>query len=210
METSRLSLRVPVRGVYVQVDFISLGILVLALALPTREFLMKELYVLGWVGLVVVHELGHALAARREGCEVYSLVFHPFGGLCQHEAPASEEAETRIAWGGVLAQSLLLAASLPFLFFASGDQPLVRFVLDLFFRINLGLILLNSLPLPFFDGGRMWRIFKPRRVRRPRGGEGKVLSFAAGKRRIAKSEAKRLAGEVMDEARRAHRPEGRD
>jgi len=60
---------------------------------------------LAWLGMQVVHELGHVLAARASGEEVYRLVLHP---LAISRTDASHDKHPlRVVWGGPVLGVLL-------------------------------------------------------------------------------------------------------
>jgi Zn-dependent protease len=119
---------------------------------------------LGFLLLVLVHELGHAVLVRRHRLRVLAITLHGLGGECRHEAAHTELAEAEIAWGGVLAQLLplglgLLAQQLELL-------PATRFTAELLstlVRGNLVMMVLNLIPMPPLDGHRAWRYFALRR-----------------------------------------------
>ncbi len=48
------------------------------------------------VGTTLVHELGHAFAARRVGCKVHEIILWPLGGLTSKDPAASPEGEPLI------------------------------------------------------------------------------------------------------------------
>ena len=65
----------------------------------------------GWLGIVLVvlaHEVGHAVLVRRYRLTVESIDLHGLGGECRYSGLAKGWQTAVIAWGGVLAQALLL------------------------------------------------------------------------------------------------------
>ena len=100
---------------------------------------------------VALHELGHAVAARRYGLETRDITLYPFGGIARLEGrpePGWPEAAIAAAGPGVNLALAILALPL-----AYPDLPLAReFVL-----INLLMGLLNLLPAFPMDGGRVLR-----------------------------------------------------
>jgi Zn-dependent protease len=112
-----------------------------------------------YVLLIFLHEVGHAvvvLACRRR---VLALDVHGFGGTCHWDGAVTPMQRAAIAWGGVWAQALVLAATHAVLAVAgppttaSGAQ-----LVSAFAHTNLYLIALNLLPLPPLDGAQAWRI----------------------------------------------------
>ncbi len=122
---------------------------------------------LGFVLLVLVHEIGHAVVVRRVRCRVVSIDLHALGGVCRWQGDPTAAERAAIAWGGVLAQAVLFAATTVWLELA-GD-PRSRFagdLMDAFVSTNVLMILLNLLPVAPLDGGEAWKIL--RHVRLPR------------------------------------------
>ncbi|MFO8100041.1 MAG: site-2 protease family protein [Salinibacter sp.] len=120
--------------------------------------------ILGVFVCVVLHELGHALTARRFGVGTRSITLYPIGGLARLERiPSEPMKEFWIAVGGPavnVAISVVLAA----LLLASGGtfapsvlQAPSEHVLASLLWINLALAGFNMLPAFPMDGGRVLR-----------------------------------------------------
>lgn len=110
--------------------------------------------------LLLVHEMGHAFLARRYRLHLLSIDLNALGGACRIAGdPTLSEAAT-VAWGGVVAQALLLVAALV----VRGILHWVTGVFDGFFDVlittNLVLIVLNLLPIRGLDGALAWRLFR--------------------------------------------------
>ena len=114
---------------------------------------------------VVLHELGHALMARRFGVGTRDITLYPIGGVARLERmPEKPWEELCIAVAGPAVNVVIAALLVVPLLFLRGSQPaddLVQvgrdgYVLDLF-RINVSLILFNLLPAFPMDGGRVLR-----------------------------------------------------
>jgi RNA polymerase sigma-70 factor (ECF subfamily) len=113
----------------------------------------------GLAALVLLHEAGHALLVRRARRRVVAIVLHGFGGECRYEGAVTPRQRAVIAWGGVLAQALALAACLALTSIVGGPRD--AFTADLvstFTAKNLWLIGLNLLPFAPFDGAHAWRL----------------------------------------------------
>src|SRR5262245_11045904 len=90
-----------------------------------------------FVVLILIHELGHAFFVRYFRLHLASIDVHGFGGVCAHEATTPLR-NSVIAWGGVLAQAIVLAiAVFVTLVLPPIHNPHWADVLDTFLRTNL-------------------------------------------------------------------------
>ncbi|HYX84634.1 MAG TPA: site-2 protease family protein [Gaiellales bacterium] len=112
---------------------------------------------LGLFGSLILHELGHALRARREGVSIQGITLWLFGGVAKiaGEFP-SAGAEFRIAVAGPLV-SLALGVAFVALAVASPITGAVETVAAWLGYINLALLVFNFLPAMPLDGGRVLR-----------------------------------------------------
>jgi Zn-dependent protease len=109
--------------------------------------------------LVLVHELGHAWFVRRYRARVESVQLNAFGGLCTYSGEVDEVESSIIAWGGVLAQAIVLAlTSLLVAIFGQPHDPRLAEVTFAFTEANLWMMGLNLLPVPPLDGHLAWRL----------------------------------------------------
>lgn len=115
-------------------------------------------YAAGFVLLLLVHELGHYVAARQRGLDVGAPVFIPFVGawIQLKELPHDADTEAYVGLGGPFAGTL---ASLACYFAArdTGSDLLLALSYAGFF-----LNLFNLIPLSPFDGGRITAVLSPR------------------------------------------------
>jgi Zn-dependent protease len=111
-----------------------------------------------YLGIIVLHELGHAWMARRLGCRVRSLCIGFVHGCCEYEAAETEAEDVLIAWAGALAQ---LAIAVPMLIVASlfADRDLGYAAPAVVFLgyVNLLIALVSLAPAPGLDGHTAWR-----------------------------------------------------
>lgn len=131
---------------------------------------------------ILLHELGHAVVARRQGLRTRSITLFVFGGVAQLEKdPRDGRAEFWMAAAGPVA-SLALAglfyalASLPFL------GPSAVAVAKYLALINLMLALFNLVPAFPMDGGRLlrgalWGPLGKARATRIASGAGTLFAF---------------------------------
>ncbi|MBW8838844.1 MAG: site-2 protease family protein [Gemmatimonadetes bacterium] len=157
-------------GISVHVTFllILLWIVVEEYTLGVRAMAGTALYVVALFTIVVLHELGHALTARRFGIVTRDIILLPIGGVARLERmPRNPRQELLVAVAGpavnvVLALALLaivrLTGTLPAADLYDFDPLLsVRgFLFQLVF-VNVVLALFNMLPAFPMDGGRVLR-----------------------------------------------------
>lgn len=101
---------------------------------------------------VVLHELGHATAARAYGIRTAHITLYPFGGVAAITRPPrspSEELVIALA-GSAVNFALLFASGMLWLFF--GGQALLTLA-----AINLVMGVFNLIPAFPMDGGRVLR-----------------------------------------------------
>lgn len=115
-------------------------------------------YAVGFVALLLVHELGHYLAARQRGLDVGLPTFIPFVGAWIELKDLPHDVETE-AWIGIAGPLLGTVGALACYFLArSYDSNLLLAVSYSGFFLNL----FNLIPLSPFDGGRITAILSPR------------------------------------------------
>jgi Zn-dependent protease len=130
---------------------------------PT-ETLISVLFVLALFGCVLLHELGHALAARAFGIPTRDITLLPIGGLARLERMPDEPLhELWVAIAGpivnvVIAAAIyagLVVAALP----AGGNwfDPTAGGWLQRLMAVNVLLVVFNLLPAFPMDGGRVLR-----------------------------------------------------
>jgi len=106
---------------------------------------------------ILLHELGHARVALREGIPVKGITLFIFGGVAEIGAPTKTPgAEFRIAVGGPLV-SLALFALFQLLTLLDQGIDVLAAPSGWLARINLMLLLFNLIPGYPLDGGRILR-----------------------------------------------------
>jgi Zn-dependent protease len=137
-------------------------------------------------GSIVLHELGHALMARRYGIRTADITLYVFGGVARLERmPRSAGPELLIALAGPAVNFAIVLGLTGFLTLATLlGLPSWEF-LDVVFKLNLGLGLFNLLPVFPMDGGRVLRALLSGPLGRLRATEvaaflGRVLAIVGG------------------------------
>ncbi len=128
-------------------------------ALLAARLQLQPLIWLGFLCVVLVHELGHALAVGSAGGQLMALDITGVGGSCRWRGAGTLLERAWVAWGGVLAQAALLlvtAVSVLLLGMPGGRLAALGYC---FIQVNLALLLLNLLPFSFLDGALAWRLF---------------------------------------------------
>lgn len=121
----------------------------------------------GFFALLLVHELGHAIAARSRKVHVFGIRLYLLHGVCSHARPYRERDDVFIAWGGVLAQGVVLVVAMLVKPVLATVFPTAELVLAPLFRVlitgNALMIAINLLPVAPLDGHKAWRLLRPLR-----------------------------------------------
>ena len=114
-------------------------------------------FAVGFVLLLLVHEMGHVIQLRREGVEASAPMFIPFLGAVVAAKSLGENAtaEARVGLAGPVLGSLGAAVLIP-VYLATGDE-LFRALAFVGFFLNL----FNLLPVVPLDGGRAMAAMAP-------------------------------------------------
>lgn len=115
-------------------------------------------YAVGFVGLLLVHEMGHYLAARQRGLDVGAPTFIPFVGawIEMKQLPHDVETEAYVGLAGPLVGTL--GALAVYVLARAYDSNLLLALSYSGFFLNL----FNLIPLSPFDGGRITAVLTPR------------------------------------------------
>ncbi|MCE9543087.1 MAG: GYF domain-containing protein [Verrucomicrobia bacterium] len=115
------------------------------------------LFAVGFVLLILVHEFGHLVAAKKCGLKVGAPIFIPFMGamIALKEAPKNAWIESQVGIGGPILGSIG-AGACEVIFLLTGNA----FFRDLAYT-GFFLNLFNLVPLGFLDGGRIVTALSP-------------------------------------------------
>ncbi len=126
----------------------------MALSLATYAIIFREYpfaLVFGFLLIIFIHELGHAIVIRAKGLRAGFMVFIPFigGAVTLKDQPRSAYDDAQIGLAGPI---LGTAASLVALqLYKWTDQPLYLAIAAAGFMLNL----FNLIPIGMLDGGRI-------------------------------------------------------
>jgi Zn-dependent protease len=114
-------------------------------------------FAVGFVLLLLVHELGHVFQLRREGIKASAPMFIPFLGalVAMKELPKDAAAEARVGLAGPVLGSL--GALVPLGLYALTGDELFKALAFVGFLLNL----FNLLPVLPLDGGRAMAALSP-------------------------------------------------
>jgi|KBSSwiStaDraftv2_1062776.scaffolds.fasta_scaffold153324_3 Zn-dependent protease len=161
-----------IRGVPIYVHWSVLLIAGLIILNVIRHPVVSIVALVAYMGVLLIHESGHLIAAHRMHCEVLSIQLYPVFGITKFETPWSRFDHCVIAWGGVIAQA---AVALPvvgwvILFGYTRFEPL-NALLALLGFFSLGVAAFNLLPIAPLDGAIAWAII-PESIKRLRAHRG--------------------------------------
>ena len=149
-----------------------LGLLLLVFTKDAEDvasWLLPLMLTVALFASILIHEFGHALAARRYKIQTRQIMLLPIGGVAiLDDSPSEPIHELWIALAGP-ATSLALAAVTWFAFFLTGNELAGQLAV-----LNLALGVFNLLPAFPLDGGRALRAGLASRV-----GLGKATRWAA-------------------------------
>jgi Zn-dependent protease len=134
------------------------AVLTMAISVGVYAMMFGWWYAVGFVALILIHEMGHYIAARRRGLNVGLPTFIPFVGAWVELKDLPHDAETE-AYVGIAGPLLGTVAALGCFYLArnTGSAMLLALAYAGFF-----LNLFNLIPLAPFDGGRVTAAISPR------------------------------------------------
>jgi Zn-dependent protease len=166
-----------------------------------KAFILATISAFLFFASVVLHELGHAIVARRNGIGITSISLWMFGGMADLRVePATPGAEFRIAAAGPAVTFLVILATIAAglgiygqgqfedalaLRTKTNPAPLAV-ILGWLANINMFVLIINLIPALPLDGGRIlrsivwWRSGDRHRATRVAAGLGRVAAVLVG------------------------------
>jgi len=135
---------------------ISVGTMLLTIWIYTSIYGLP--FAAGFVAMLLIHEMGHYVAARQRGLNVGLPAFIPFMGayINLREQPHDAETEAYVAYAGPFTGTLAAFAA-----YFWGRQTGADFWMALAYT-GFVLNLFNLIPLSPLDGGRITQVLSPR------------------------------------------------
>lgn len=155
-------------GVYIHATFLFIIAWVIVSHLTMGQgidsALAGVLFTLALFACVLLHELGHALAAKRYNIKTRDIILFPIGGVARLERlPEEPRQELRVALAGPAVNVVIAAVVFLWLAFTNAFQPLEELTvaggsfLERFMIANVFLVVFNLIPAFPMDGGRVLR-----------------------------------------------------
>ena len=147
-------------GIFTRIfnDLLGTSINFSAIAGGATPYWLGFLSTLGLFVGVAIHELGHAVVARRYGVEVKDITLMFLGGVVQfNEMPRQRGAEAIVGIAGPITSLLVAAVSWVLLQLTPAGANSILFVLGFLTFQNVFLAIFNLLPALPLDGGRVLR-----------------------------------------------------
>jgi Zn-dependent protease len=159
IKVDRLTRIAQVRGADVYVHWSVFLISALMLSAVIRRPLITLAGIVGFLGVMFIHECGHAFAAQQYGSQLNCIELYPIFGRTHFQAPWSRSAECVIVWAGVLAQTVI---AIPLIAFVAvhgytAFEPM-NALLALLGPYSVAVAVFNLLPIRGLDGARAWSL----------------------------------------------------
>lgn len=114
---------------------------------------------ISYMGVLLIHEFGHLIAAQRRRYPVQCIELYPIFGFTRFEAPQSRLDMCVIAWGGVIAQAVIAIPLVIWIAVIGYTQvEEINAALAILGVYSLCVAALNLLPIPPFDGAVAWKL----------------------------------------------------
>lgn len=120
-----------------------------------------------YLSVLLIHEIGHLIAAQRLGCRVNSIKLYPVFGVTCFEIPWTRLDHCVIAWGGVVAQAIVAIPLVLWIWvFGFTRIQSVNAIFAILGYFSLAVALINLLPISPLDGAIAWGLLPALLARR--------------------------------------------
>jgi Zn-dependent protease len=163
----KLTRVVQIRGVDTYVHWSVFVIAALMLANVGSRPGLTLVGLLSYLSVILVHEVGHLVAAQRLGCRVNSIELYAVFGSTDFETPWTRLDHCVIAWSGVLAQATVAIPLVAWVsVFGFTHIAVVNAIFAILGYFSLGVAVFNLLPIPPLDGATAWGLLPALRARK--------------------------------------------
>src|SRR5262249_33534228 len=167
-----------VTGIDVYIHWTVFAVAIIILINSVRRPVLTLVGLLSFFTVLLIHELGHAIAARQRGQAASHIEIYPFFGLAHFETPRSRLDHCIIAWGGVLAQAVVAIPLVIWTLVLGYTRfDAVNAVLAILGAYSLIVAIINLLPIPPLDGATAWGLFPALIARRRRSGNSRAAGW---------------------------------
>lgn len=173
-----------------------------------RDLVGAAIGTVAFLLLLAAHEFGHVYAARWRRIPVYGINFSGMHGETSRGHARTVKDDVLVAWAGVGAQVLVLAAAYGlWMLVGRAGSPLLATLASPVFVVwtqwNIFLMIVALLPIGPMDGHAAWKIIPLVRNsfrREPR--SEKVVKLSAARRRQLNEDSERKASEIIERMKR--------
>jgi Zn-dependent protease len=145
---------------------VSVVVLIVVVALAAAESpAFAAVTLASFLGVILLHELGHAAVAHHFGYTVEGIWLAVIHGRCEFQAPDTQWEHSVISWGGIAAQ---LVVAVPIIALESmwhGSLGIFGPVVLILGYYSCVIAMFNLLPIKGLDGPLAWRIIPLARKR---------------------------------------------
>lgn len=163
----KLTLLMRIRGVDTYVHWTVFLVAAIILAGVLHHPILSLVGLVSYLSVILIHEIGHLIAAQHLHCTVYSIKLYPVFGITNFQAPWSRLDHCVIAWSGVIAQAIVaIPLVLMVAVFGYTRFEPINAIFAILGYLSLGVTVVNLLPIPPLDGAVAWGLLSALRQRR--------------------------------------------
>ena len=121
--------------------------------------------IVAYVALIIIHELGHAIAALRASSKVYSVLVTGSGGWCFADEPEEKSSKFIFYAGGLIAQLLLFFVTILWVtIIGNPENQIGNYFILVFTFVNVLVFISNFIPSGENDGKKIYILLKQKKV----------------------------------------------